>query len=55
MGNLLGTVMIEGPLPGVYLSSTKMHQLALFGPFRVGMLMVAGFFRRRLQPKIKLH
>lgn len=56
MGNLLGTVMIEGLIARlVYLSLYKMHQLALFGPFRVGMLMVAGFFRRRLQPKIKLH
>jgi NADH dehydrogenase len=56
MGNLLGTVMIEGLIARlVYLSLYKMHQLALFGPFRVGMLMVSGFFRRRLQPKIKLH
>ncbi len=56
MGNLLGTVMIEGALARlVYLSLYKMHQLALFGPFRVGMLMIARFFSSRLQPKIKLH
>ncbi|NJD08189.1 MAG: NAD(P)/FAD-dependent oxidoreductase [Methylococcaceae bacterium] len=56
MGNLLGTVMIEGLLARlVYLSLYKMHQLALFGPFRVALLMVAHFFRRRLRPKIKLH
>lgn len=56
MGNLLGTVMIEGALARlVYLSLYKMHQLALFGPFRVGLLMIARFFSSRLQPKIKLH
>jgi len=56
MGNLMGTVMIEGLIARlVYLSLYKMHQLALFGPFRVSMLMVSGFFRRRLRPKIKLH
>lgn len=56
MGNLLGTVMIEGLIARlVYLSLYKMHQWALFGPGRVSLLMVAGFFRRRLRPKIKLH
>jgi NADH:ubiquinone reductase (H+-translocating) len=56
MGNLLGSVMIEGALARlVYLSLYKMHQLALFGPFRVGLLMIARFFSSRLQPKIKLH
>jgi len=56
MGNLLGTVMIEGLLARlVYLSLYKMHQLALFGPVRVALLMIAHFFRRRLRPKIKLH
>ncbi len=56
MGNLLGTVMIEGLIARlVYLSLYKMHQLAIFGPVRVGLLTLSGFFRRRLQPKIKLH
>ena len=56
MGNLLGTVMIEGLIARlVYLSLYKMHQLALFGPVRVSLLMVSGFFRRGLRPKIKLH
>ncbi len=56
MGNLLGSVMIEGAVARlVYLSLYKMHQLALFGPFRVGLLMIARFFSSRLQPKIKLH
>jgi len=56
MGNLLGSVMIEGAIARlVYLSLYKMHQVALFGPFRVGLLVIANFFRSRLQPKIKLH
>jgi NADH dehydrogenase len=56
MGNLLGSVMIEGVIARlVYLSLYKMHQTALFGPFRVGLLIVSNFFRSRLQPKIKLH
>jgi NADH dehydrogenase len=56
MGNLLGSVMIEGLMARfVYLSLYKMHQLALFGPFRVGMLMIGNFFSSRLRPKIKLH
>ncbi|MFO1418972.1 MAG: NAD(P)/FAD-dependent oxidoreductase [Methylotetracoccus sp.] len=56
MGNLLGSVMIEGLIARfVYLSLYKMHQLALFGPFRVMLMMIARFFSSRLQPKIKLH
>jgi NADH dehydrogenase len=56
MGNLLGSVMIEGMIARlVYLSLYKMHQNALFGPFRVGLIMVAQFFSRKLRPKIKLH
>lgn len=56
MGNLMGTVMIEGFIARlVYLSLYKMHQLALFGVPRVSLLMLANFFRRRLRPKIKLH
>lgn len=56
MGNLMGNVMIEGAIARlVYLSLYKMHQMALFGPFRVGLLIISNFFRSRLQPKIKLH
>lgn len=56
MGNLLGSVMIEGWIARlVYLTLYKRHQLALFGLPRVSLLLLAGFFRRRLRPKIKLH
>lgn len=56
MGNLMGSVMIEGFIARmVYLSLYKMHQFALFGPFRVGLLMISSFFRKRIHPRIKLH
>ena len=49
-------VTVEGAIARlVYLSLYKMHQTALFGPFRVVLLIISNFFRSRLQPKIKLH
>ena len=56
MGNLMGSVMIEGAIARlVYLSLYKMHQMALFGPFRLVLLTISGFFHRRLRPRVKLH
>jgi len=57
MGNLSkGSMMIEGFMARImYLSLYKMHQVALFGFFRVGMLSLAHLFRRSVHPKIKLH
>ncbi|MCL4123025.1 UNVERIFIED_CONTAM: hypothetical protein GTU68_003892 [Idotea baltica] len=57
MGNLSkGSLMIEGFLARMmYLSLYKMHQVALFGFFRVGMLSLSHLFRRSVHPKIKLH
>ena len=56
MGNLTGTVMVEGFVARlVYLSLYKMHQLALFGPFRTAMLTVSHLFRASVHPEIKLH
>ena len=57
MGNLSrGSMMIEGFMARVmYLSLYKMHQMALFGPFRVAMLSLSHLFRRSVHPKIKLH
>ncbi|MDT8311319.1 MAG: NAD(P)/FAD-dependent oxidoreductase [Methylophaga sp.] len=57
MGNLSrGSMMIEGLMARVmYLSLYKMHQTALFGPFRVVMLSLSHLFRRSVHPKIKLH
>ena len=57
MGNLSrGSMMIEGLMARMmYLSLYKMHQVALFGPFRVLMLSLSHLFRRSVHPKIKLH
>lgn len=56
MGNLMGSVMIEGLIARlVYLSLYKMHQLALFGPLRLILIVISSFFRSRIQPRIKLH
>ncbi len=57
MGNLSrGSMMIEGLMARLmYLSLYKMHQMALFGPFRVVMLSLSHIFRRSVHPKIKLH
>jgi NADH dehydrogenase len=57
MGNLSkGSLMIEGLLARLmYLSLYKMHQVALFGLFRVTLLSLSHLFRRSVHPKIKLH
>ena len=57
MGNLSGgSLMIEGFMARMmYLSLYKMHQVALFGPFRVAMLTLSHIFRRSVHPNIKLH
>jgi len=57
MGNLSkGSLMIEGFMARMmYLSLYKMHQVALFGFFRVGMLTLSHLFRRSVHPNIKLH
>lgn len=56
MGNLTGTVMVEGFIARlVYLSLYKLHQLALFGPFRTAMLTISHLFRSSVHPEIKLH
>lgn len=56
MGNLTGTVMVEGFFARmVYLSLYKMHQLALFGFYRTMMLSIAHALRSTVHPEIKLH
>lgn len=56
MGNLFGTVMIEGLLARLtYLSLYRKHQLALHGLLWVIMNVVARLFMRGTQPKLKLH
>ncbi len=57
MGSLSkGSLKIEGFLARMmYLSLYKMHQVSLFGIFRVAMLSLSHLFRRSVHPKIKLH
>lgn len=60
MGNLLGkkagSVMIEGLLARlVYWSLYKMHQLAIMGLVRVGLITVANFLTQKTKPRMKLH
>jgi NADH dehydrogenase len=56
MGNLFGTIMIEGLLARLtYLSLYRKHQLALHGLRWVIMNVVARLFMRGTQPKLKLH
>ncbi|MFQ5936334.1 MAG: NAD(P)/FAD-dependent oxidoreductase [Acidiferrobacterales bacterium] len=51
-----GSIMIEGVIARlVYLSLYKMHQVALFGWYRVVLLTLANLLRRRVYPEIKLH
>lgn len=60
MGNLFGkkagSVMIEGLLARfVYWSLYKMHQLAIMGFVRVGLITVANFLTQKTKPRMKLH
>ena len=56
MGNLFGTIMIEGFLARLtYLSLYRKHQLALHGLRWVIMNVVARLFMRGTQPELKLH
>ncbi len=56
MGNLFGTIMIEGLLARLtYLSLYRKHQLALHGLRWVIMNVVARLFMRGTQPELKLH
>ncbi|MBT3813534.1 MAG: NAD(P)/FAD-dependent oxidoreductase [Gammaproteobacteria bacterium] len=56
MGNLMGTVTIGGFIARiVYLSLYTMHQAALFGYFKTGMLTLSNLFRSTINSRIKLH
>ena len=56
MGNLTGSLMITGFIARmVYLSLYKMHQVALHGLLRTGLLTLAHFLRRSVNPQVKLH
>lgn len=60
IGNLMGRITksltLEGKLARfAYLSLYRLHQKALYGSWRVFVLMMANFLTRRIRPRLKLH
>lgn len=57
MGNLMrGSMMIEGRIArAVYISLYRMHQVALHGVFKTGLIVLVGRINRVIRPHLKLH
>ena len=56
MGNLTGDIRVEGWVARLlYRSLYRLHQRALFGTLRAGLLLVADFLTRPTRPRTKLH
>ncbi|MGR5079516.1 NAD(P)/FAD-dependent oxidoreductase [Photobacterium swingsii] len=57
MGNLTkGSMMVEGRIARVvYISLYRMHQVALHGVIKTGLMMLVGRINRVLRPNLKLH
>jgi NADH dehydrogenase len=56
MGRLMGSVKVEGWLARMfYISLYRMHQVALYGFTRTGLLMLSDRIGRATQPRLKLH
>ncbi len=57
MGNLMrGDMMVEGRIARiVYISLYRMHQIALHGYLKTGLMMLVGSINRIIRPKLKLH
>lgn len=57
MGNLTkGSMMVEGRIARVvYISLYRMHQVALHGLVKTGLMMLVGRINRVLRPNLKLH
>ncbi|MEA1080095.1 NAD(P)/FAD-dependent oxidoreductase [Marinobacter qingdaonensis] len=57
MGNLSGRSMyVEGKVARLfYLSLYRMHQMALHGPLRTGVIWLMDKISRAMQPRLKLH
>ncbi len=57
MGNLMrGSMMVEGRMARfVYISLYRMHQVALHGYFKTGLMMLVGSINRVIRPRLKLH
>ncbi|MEH2920834.1 NAD(P)/FAD-dependent oxidoreductase [Samsonia erythrinae] len=57
MGNLMrGSVMVEGRIARfVYISLYRIHQIALHGYIKTGLMMLVGGINRVIRPRLKLH
>ncbi|WP_432695099.1 NAD(P)/FAD-dependent oxidoreductase [Marinobacterium sp. YM272] len=57
MGNLTkGSIMVEGHLARlVYVSLYRLHQIALFGYFKTGLITLVARINRVIRPRLKLH
>ncbi|CAG9001185.1 MAG: NADH dehydrogenase [Candidatus Celerinatantimonas neptuna] len=57
MGNLMsGSMKVEGRIARVmYISLYRMHQIALYGYVKTGLIMLVGRINQVLRPKLKLH
>lgn len=56
MGNLTGSVMLEGKLARMfYISLYRLHQMALYGVARTLLLMLSDRIGRSTEPRLKLH
>lgn len=57
MGNLMrGSMMIEGRIARVvYISLYRMHQIALHGYIKTGLMMLVGGINRVIRPRLKMH
>ncbi|MGP1947192.1 MAG: NAD(P)/FAD-dependent oxidoreductase [Arsenophonus sp. NC-PG7-MAG3] len=57
MGNLVcGNITIEGKIARiVYISLYRMHQIALHGYIKTGLMMLVGSINRIIRPRLKLH
>lgn len=57
MGNLMrGSMMIEGRIArAVYISLYRMHQVALHGVIKTGLIILVGRINRVIRPHLKLH
>ncbi|CAH0533793.1 NADH dehydrogenase [Vibrio stylophorae] len=57
MGNLTGgSMMVEGRMARVvYISLYRMHQMALHGTVKTGLMILVGRINRLLRPSLKLH
>jgi NADH dehydrogenase len=57
MGNLTkGSMMVEGRIARVvYISLYRLHQMALHGMFKTGLIILMGRINRVLRPNLKLH